>query len=154
MFKMIRKNRSDKRGFTLVELIVVLVILAILAAILVPTLLGYINRARDEKDYAAAQSLRVAAQANIDELYAKGLAPDGTTKITSLTAADGDITKANDSKTTTSSLNLAGVDAIDFDFKAADGKITSGYVQFKTNGAYYYFNGSTWTSQSGKPSLT
>ena len=39
------KRKKDK-GFTLVELIVVLVILAILAAILVPALLGYIDRAK------------------------------------------------------------------------------------------------------------
>ena len=43
---------SQKRGFTLVELIVVLVILAILAAMLVPALTGYIKRAKEEKDYA------------------------------------------------------------------------------------------------------
>ena len=38
-----------KKGFTLVELIVVLVILAILAALLVPALIGYIDRANEEK---------------------------------------------------------------------------------------------------------
>jgi len=65
-------KKNNNKGFTLVELIVVLVILAILAAILVPTLLGYINRARDEKDYSTAQSVRVAVQAEIDELYGKG----------------------------------------------------------------------------------
>ena len=37
---------KDKKGFTLVELIVVLVILAILAALLVPALTGYIDKAR------------------------------------------------------------------------------------------------------------
>lgn len=36
-------NIKKKRGFTLVELIVVLVILAILAALLVPALTGYID---------------------------------------------------------------------------------------------------------------
>ena len=46
--------KKNNKGFTLVELIVVLVILAILAAILVPTLLGYIERARSEKDSSAA----------------------------------------------------------------------------------------------------
>ena len=66
------KALSKNKGFTLVELIVVLVILAILAAILVPTLLGYIDRARSEKDYSTAQAVRVAAQAQIDELYGKG----------------------------------------------------------------------------------
>ena len=39
-------NIKKKRGFTLVELIVVLVILAILAALLVPALTGYIDKAR------------------------------------------------------------------------------------------------------------
>ncbi len=66
------KALSKNKGFTLVELIVVLVILAILAAILVPTLLGYIDRARSEKDYSTAQAVRVATQAQIDELYGKG----------------------------------------------------------------------------------
>ncbi len=43
MFEKIRKMKN-KKGFTLVELIVVLVILAILAALLIPALTGYIDR--------------------------------------------------------------------------------------------------------------
>ena len=35
--------RRNRRGFTLVEIIVVLVILAILAAIAVPTTFGYVD---------------------------------------------------------------------------------------------------------------
>ncbi len=70
---MTKKTLSKNKGFTLVELIVVLVILAILAAILVPTLLGYIDKARSEKDFATAQAVRVATQAQIDEIYGKGI---------------------------------------------------------------------------------
>ena len=39
-------KKKSKRGFTLVELIVVLVILAILAALLIPALTGYIDKAK------------------------------------------------------------------------------------------------------------
>ena len=48
MFEKIRKLK-DRKGFTLVELIVVLVILAILAALLIPALTGYIDKANKEK---------------------------------------------------------------------------------------------------------
>ncbi|WP_195994191.1 type IV pilin protein [Faecalibacillus faecis] len=39
---------KNKRGFTLVEIIVVLVILAILAAIAVPTTFGYVDEKKRE----------------------------------------------------------------------------------------------------------
>ena len=64
------KKRNDK-GFTLVELIVVLVILAILAAILVPALLGYIDKAREKQITTNAEAAYVAAQALATEAYGK-----------------------------------------------------------------------------------
>ena len=39
-------KRFNKKGFTLVEIIVVLVILAILAVIAVPSVLGYVEQAK------------------------------------------------------------------------------------------------------------
>lgn len=66
-----RNDNSNNKGFTLVELIVVLVILAILAAIMVPALLGYIDRAKGQKYIIESKEIMTAAQAGIVEAYAK-----------------------------------------------------------------------------------
>ncbi|HAM62263.1 MAG: hypothetical protein A2Y20_06495 [Firmicutes bacterium GWF2_51_9] len=51
------KKRLNKKGFTLIELIVVIAILAILAAILIPALTNYIQKATDAKNQANCRSL-------------------------------------------------------------------------------------------------
>ena len=71
MLNKIRKNLKDKAGFTLVELIVVLVILAILAAMLVPALTGYIDKANKQKITATTRQVVMAAQTETSEAYAK-----------------------------------------------------------------------------------
>lgn len=70
MFEKIRKMKNQK-GFTLVELIVVLVILAILAAMLVPALTGYIDKANEEKVIATTRQVVMAAQTEVSEAYGK-----------------------------------------------------------------------------------
>lgn len=63
------KKLKNKKGFTLVELIVVLVILAILAALLVPALTGYIDKAKEKSIEAKTRNIVMATQTLIDEKY-------------------------------------------------------------------------------------
>ena len=64
-----RLKKNNKKGFTLVELIVVLVILAILAALLVPALTGYIDKAKRKAIVAETRQAVMAAQTLVDEAY-------------------------------------------------------------------------------------
>lgn len=69
--KKIREQRKSRKGFTLVELIVVLVILAILAAMMVPTLTGWIEKAKEKKVALEARSTYLAVQMLASEGYVK-----------------------------------------------------------------------------------
>lgn len=99
MFEKIRKMKN-KKGFTLVELIVVLVILAILAALLIPALTGYIDKANKEKVVATTRMVVMAAQTEASEKY--GLKAAGQLN------GGNDITVSYDGTTAT-----AAVDGID-----------------------------------------
>ena len=82
MFKKMKENK--KKGFTLVELIVVLVILAILAALLIPALTGYIDKAKNKSIIAETRQAVMAAQTLADEKYANDRATTITLDMTDI----------------------------------------------------------------------
>ena len=85
---MLNKLRKDnKKGFTLVELIVVLVILAILAALLIPALTKYIDKAKEKQIVAETRQSVMAAQTIADELYGNGTTTITFNKTTGFTDA-------------------------------------------------------------------
>lgn len=67
MIQLINKLKKNQKGFTLVELIVVLVILAILAAFTIPAMLGFVNDAKGKAYVAEAREVYMAYQGAISE---------------------------------------------------------------------------------------
>ena len=140
-----KKRKMNNKGFTLVELIVVLVILAILAAILVPTLMGYIDKAREEKDFSTAQAVRVAAQSVIAEKYGKGgadvTALDDADKAAALKLVGAD-----------SSGNIDGKAVSIYSVSIASNQVSS--ICVLIDGSYYSYSSTTntWSASKTAPS--
>lgn len=64
MLKNLRKKAKNKKGFTLVELIVVIVIILILMAVLVPNMLRYVDKANKANCKADAATILSQLQAD------------------------------------------------------------------------------------------
>ena len=75
MLKWINKKRN-KKGFTLIELVIVIAILGILIAIAVPRLGGFRDSAAERADEATAETIEKAAN-----LYVATHGEDGATKL-------------------------------------------------------------------------
>ena len=118
--------KTSKKGFTLVELIVVLVILAVLAAMLVPALVGYVDKAKAEKEYQTAATVYGAAQATITEMY-------GRDKISGAGAIDQDTGSGYGAQVLSlAGVNTSAVTAFNFDF-GSDYIISGGSVTINSH---------------------
>lgn len=77
MIKKLQKLKA-KKGFTLVELIVVIAIIGVLAAILVPTMLGYVENSRITSADQIAKTIKDAAQVAATEMDTQGMGLNAT----------------------------------------------------------------------------
>ncbi|MGL4344420.1 MAG: type II secretion system protein [Cellulosilyticaceae bacterium] len=83
------KSKKLKKGFTLIELIVVIAIIGVLATMLVPSMLGYVNQSKVAKNDANARTIYTAAQAAYTTIENAEFAQDNI-QFPQTTRAEGD----------------------------------------------------------------
>ena len=123
-----KKFKENNKGFSLVELIVVIAIMVVLIAVLGSTILGYVDKSKYSKDISALDSINTAVKTFVAD--------------PSSTAADGEYTLdaliANHDKGNVVLPILAEVFAVG-NVKAADGATNVGNIEF--NNASKTFEG-------------
>ena len=121
------QKRLGNKGFSLVELIVVIAIMAILVAVLAPTLLSKIEESREGTDYSALGELKTATEEAVlgsetiynlvkEDIDANG----GTDKTYTVTIANKEITAIGTSSDKASDKLYSAVVKVlpDFEFKS------------------------------------
>lgn len=138
----LREARENKKGFTLVEIVVVLVIIAILATLMLGAYNGYIDKAKEKTLTADTRSLYLAAQTIVAEKYADGTLNSGTTSV-SFNSIKNEVLKLADletkSTTTYKSINVT----------IENGKVTSATMKDKATGKTC-----TITASTGKAEIS
>ncbi len=147
--KKLKENK--KKGFTLVELIVVLVILAILAALLIPTLTGYINKAKEKSIIAETRQTVMAAQTLVDEYYGTLTLNSSTT----ISVGDNEKDTVSDSAIVIAKASIADLAEVKASciksVTVENGKVTA--VQYENQGKTCYYTAGA-TGEKGTYSFT
>lgn len=136
-------KHRDNRGFTLVEMIIVMVILTVLAAILIPGLMGWIDEAKGKQFVLSARSVYMSAQAIESEKYA---AWDGT-------AANADHNLSEQDKNRIyrmADVEDAVITSVTFESDSLGGEgASSNHAYFTIIGIAVEFDGATVTLSDG-----
>ena len=143
-FNKIKTNfKNATKGFSLVELIVVIAIMAVMAAVLAPALLGYVERSRAQKDNSAMDEVSNAITLSLADADVYDELLQCSVKDNYSCYADGDAsTNTDDNKIITKSPDLWLFNdqcrLLDETAYQPAGKMRGVTVTFKPNGSAEY----------------
>lgn len=151
VFKKLGKKQKNNKGFSLIELIVVIAIMAVLVGVLAPQLIKYVEKSRESTDIQNADSIATAIKTYYSD---KETYPASVT--VTLTSAAEPTFAAGDSQTT-SALTDAGLNKTKLKGKNWD-KIVITYapgtgdiqyaVSYQSGKTEYYTTGGTGKTAS------
>lgn len=94
-------KKTNNKGFSLVELIIVIAIMAILAGAIAPALIKYIDKSRKSNDVSSAKTIKTAVET--------ALGTEDVYSYLTLSATSGDLVITIGSNKTTASSAIAGI---------------------------------------------
>ena len=124
---------NSKKGFTLIEIVIVIVIIAILAAILVPQITRWIDKSRIATLKSEADSIRLSVVAAVDHEYAD------TVHSATITSAD----VSDDFWTELSKMANTQLSTSNLSFTLVNGAITT--MEYTKGNHTATYDGTDWT---------
>lgn len=90
-------KKANKKGFTLIELIIVVAIMAVLVALLAPNVLKYLEKSKFGKDVNSLDTVRLAIEAELMDEELSSMSTGGKwVKLSDIANAKADTTKLYD----------------------------------------------------------
>lgn len=126
-------KKSNNKGFSLVELIVVVAIMAVLVGILAPAYLSYVEKSRAQKDASAVEEVRHAIEVALAEENVYDEVKNGDSVVVNDgSAMTFNVTNAGSNKYLENAVTAVTGTTVDFQSKAYENKTVTISIEFVT----------------------